>query len=139
MSSDQNKYSFLTSPSVESTISDQSGDSGYFPTAGDDSRPRSSMSSTTSDSQTVTGVAIGDAPTKVDALSRHFPKPAEDISVEEMLERPAQKHSLGHWFKNARDLKPLPVDKAKQAKEFEETKKELLRAKEEMQRQMSAR
>jgi hypothetical protein len=67
-------------------------------------------------------------------MTRHFPKPAEELSVEEMLSRPPQKHSLGHYVKNARDVKAPVVDKAKQAREFEEAKKELLRAKDELQK-----
>ncbi|KAK3333435.1 hypothetical protein B0T19DRAFT_440196 [Cercophora scortea] len=69
-----------------------------------------------------------------DAMTKSFPKPTRELSVEEMLARPAQKHSLSHYLKNARDCRVPVVDKAKSAKDFADAKRDLLRAKEELQR-----
>lgn len=139
-------YSSLMSPS-ESAISDSghSAEPGYFP-----SSPRSSMSSTHSTESTDLRLAQPEravtAPVaqlqipqstkpseKLDAMSRTFPKPAEDIPLAELLLRPPGKWSLGHYVKNARDVKRPVVDKEKQAKDFEAAKRELLRAKAELE------
>ncbi|KAB5558502.1 hypothetical protein GE09DRAFT_1058501 [Coniochaeta sp. 2T2.1] len=69
----------------------------------------------------------------VDALSRTFPKPTEEPTLEEMLARPPQKWSVGHYVKNARDAKAAVRDKDAQAKAFAEAKRELLAAKEAME------
>ncbi|KAB5570222.1 hypothetical protein GE09DRAFT_699960 [Coniochaeta sp. 2T2.1] len=70
----------------------------------------------------------------VDALSRTFPKPTEEPTLEQMLARPPQKWSVGHYVKNARDAKAAVRDKDAQAKAFAEAKRELLAAKEAMER-----
>lgn len=140
-------YSSLMSPS-ESAISDDSGYSavpGYFP-----SSPRSSMSSTHSTESTNLRPAQPERATtapvaqlqlpqsakpsaKLDAMSQAFPKPADDLPLEELLSRPPGKWSLGHYVKNARDVKRPPVDKEKQARDFEAAKRDLLRAKAELE------
>ena len=69
----------------------------------------------------------------VDALSRNFPKPTQEHSVEEMLARPPQKWSLGAYVKSARDARaPVADNKEQQARAFTDAKKELLAAKEAM-------
>ncbi|KAK3692531.1 hypothetical protein B0T22DRAFT_475443 [Podospora appendiculata] len=73
-------------------------------------------------------------PVRQDAMTKTFPKPTRELSVEEMLARPAQKYSLGHYIKNARDCRMPVVDKAKSAQDFADVKRELLRAKEDLQR-----
>ncbi|GAB1320613.1 hypothetical protein MFIFM68171_10823 [Madurella fahalii] len=70
----------------------------------------------------------------LDAMSRDFPKPAHEPSLEELLARPPGKRSLGHYVKNAREVAPPPVDPEQRARKFEDAKRELLRAKEEMER-----
>lgn len=65
----------------------------------------------------------------VDALSRNFPAPKEDASLDEMLARPPQKWSVGHYVKNAREARAPVEDKDERAKAFEKAKKELLAAK----------
>lgn len=120
------------------------GESGYFPTT-----PRSSMSSdisTQSDLINSVSAAAKSAVSKpqsipsrppivkLDTMSRSFPKPAGELSVEELLARKPHKWALGHWVENARPLKAPVVDKEKLAKEFEKEKMELLRAKEELQK-----
>lgn len=75
----------------------------------------------------------------LDALSRHFPKPAQESSVEEMLARPPQKWSLGAYVKSAREARAPVQDKEQQARAFADTKKELLAAKEALQRGAAAR
>ncbi|KAK3944638.1 hypothetical protein QBC46DRAFT_157616 [Diplogelasinospora grovesii] len=117
---------------------------GYFPVAS-----RSSMSSEVSDENDYTtqqrpGMHRGETtpagtslsqktPKKLDALQRQFPKPEHEPTVEEMLARPPQKWSVGHYVKNAREVKAPVVDKEQEAKAFAEAKKELLRAKQELQ------
>lgn len=75
----------------------------------------------------------------VDALSRHFPKPTEEPTLEEMLARPPQKWSVGHYVKNAREAKTPVHDKEQQAKAFAEAKRELLASKEALGRSAAAR
>lgn len=69
----------------------------------------------------------------LDAMSRSFPKPAHEPSLDELLARPPAKWSLGHYVKNAREVAPLPADPAQRARQFEDAKRELLRAKAEME------
>jgi hypothetical protein len=70
----------------------------------------------------------------LDALSRDFPKPAHEPSLDELLARPPGKWSLGHYVKNARAVTPpAPLDPAERARQFEEAKRELLRAKAELE------
>jgi len=120
----------------ESAISDmaQSRESGYFPTS-----PRSSMSSTLSAESALlpshpmhVPQPTELAPVKLDALSRHFPKPTHEADVAELLERKPGKYSLAHYVKNARDVKPHVVDKVQQSKAFEDIKKELLLAQQQL-------
>ncbi|KAK3357526.1 hypothetical protein B0T25DRAFT_516939 [Lasiosphaeria hispida] len=139
MSSNNQTYSALTSPS-ESAIS-ESGNSDFFPgPAAVSSSHRSSMSSTASElidgpPPHVLRVATTPVPTvRLDAMSRQFPKPTHEPSLEEMLARPAQKWSLSHYVKNARDRKTPVADKEKEAQDFERTKNALRQAKEELQR-----
>ena len=59
--------------------------------------------------------------------------PQAEATIEEMLARPALKWSVGHWAKNARDVRPPPVaDKEKQARGLEKAKMDLLKANEEL-------
>ncbi|KAH8909521.1 hypothetical protein BR93DRAFT_924503 [Coniochaeta sp. PMI_546] len=84
---------------------------------------------------------VSSAPHKavaLDALSRNFPKPAQEPTVEEMLARPPQKWSVGHYVKNAREAKTPVHDKEQQAKAFAEAKRELLAAKEALERSATA-
>lgn len=70
----------------------------------------------------------------LDALSRDFPKPDHEHTLEEMLARPPQKWSVGHYVKNAREAKTPVHDKEQKARAFAEAKRELLAAKEAMER-----
>ncbi|OIW33256.1 hypothetical protein CONLIGDRAFT_165860 [Coniochaeta ligniaria NRRL 30616] len=74
----------------------------------------------------------------LDALSRNFPKPTHEPTLEEMLARPPQKWSVGHYVKNAREAKAPVHDKEQQAKAFAEAKRELLAAKEALERSAAA-
>ncbi|KAK0646596.1 hypothetical protein B0T16DRAFT_390999 [Cercophora newfieldiana] len=110
---------------------------GHFP-----SSPRSSMSSTISAQSDIASRLTTSAAAprvKLDPMIRHYPKPTEEIDVEAMLARKPLKGTLSHYFKNARDVKIPVKTAAQQAKDFEDTKKELLRAKEEMQRLSTAK
>jgi len=71
---------------------------------------------------------------KVDALSRNFPKPDHEPTLEEMLARPPQKWSVGHYVKNAREARTPVQDKEQQARAFADAKRELLAAKEALER-----
>ncbi|KAK4456280.1 hypothetical protein QBC34DRAFT_14283 [Podospora aff. communis PSN243] len=100
------------------------------------SAPRSSSMSSTISSQSDIAGSLNTTRARPklrrDAMTTHFPKPTEEINVAEMLARKPPKHTLSHWFKNGKDVK-LPVHTpAQQAKDFEDTKNELLRAKEEL-------
>jgi hypothetical protein len=55
-----------------------------------------------------------------------------------MLARPPQKWSVGHYVKNARETKAPVHDKEQQAKAFAEAKRELLAAKEALERSATA-
>lgn len=85
---------------------------------------------------TTTAVPASSATNRVvvlDAMSRDFPKPDHEPTLEEMLARPPQKWSVGHYVKNAREAK-LPVrDKEEQARAFADAKRELLAAKAELE------
>ncbi|KAH6850276.1 hypothetical protein B0I37DRAFT_110191 [Chaetomium sp. MPI-CAGE-AT-0009] len=66
-----------------------------------------------------------------DIMSRHFPKPTHQPSLEELLAREPCKRSIGHYVKNYRERKVSPepqteAEFAERAREFEETKKKLL-------------
>lgn len=82
----------------------------------------------------------------LDTMSREFPKPAHEPSLDELLARKPGKWSLGHYVKNARERKVAVADAAagvpareetdaeERARKFDEVKRDLLRAKEEMMR-----
>jgi hypothetical protein len=65
----------------------------------------------------------------LDALQRTFPAPKEELTLEEMLARPPQKWSVGHYVKNAREARTPVEDKDEKAKAFAQAKAELLAAK----------
>ncbi|TLD23205.1 hypothetical protein PspLS_07301 [Pyricularia sp. CBS 133598] len=76
-----------------------------------------------------------------DPLLREFPKPPEQVDIEEMLTRPPGKWSLGHYFNKSRHaaketmLKPTLEDRKG---ELEEAKKQLIAARNEI-RQLGTR
>ncbi|KAK0621249.1 hypothetical protein B0T17DRAFT_508620 [Bombardia bombarda] len=140
--------SYAASPTDESSPEPVSGsrkpsEAGYFSSA--PTSHRSSMSSSTSgatvltasvdlerDQRVVTTTTTTTTRPKVDAMSCKFPKPTQEATLEEMLARPPQKWSVGHYVKHARDYQAPAVDKEKQAKAFADTKRELLKAKEDL-------
>jgi hypothetical protein len=65
----------------------------------------------------------------LDPLSRSYPKPAHEPSLDELLARAPLKWSLGHYVKNARERKVVE-DPEERARRFEEAKMRLLRDKE---------
>jgi hypothetical protein len=86
-------------------------------------------------SSSAVSLAAAASPTsaaRVDPLSRDFPKPAREPTLEEMLARPPQKWSLGHYVKHAREARVPVPDKEAQARAFAETKQQLLKAREEL-------
>jgi hypothetical protein len=90
-------------------------------------------------SETTLSPSLQPKATPVDALSRQVPKPTHDATLDEMLARPPQRWSLGHYVKNARETRIATLDKEQQAKAFQDAKKELLKAKEEMERLRTGR
>ncbi|TLS29767.1 hypothetical protein PpBr36_00451 [Pyricularia pennisetigena] len=76
-----------------------------------------------------------------DPLLREFPKPPDQVDIEEMLTRPPGKWSLGHYFNKSRHaakettLKPTLEDRKG---ELEEAKKQLIAARNEI-RQLGTR
>lgn len=118
-----------TSPS--SFSSDAS--SAFFPRA-----PRTSVSSTNSSNSFLTQSDISkpfaDPALQVCPMRREYIKPTDEMDFDELLARKPQKWSLGHYVKNARDVKKPVKTPAQEAQAFQDTKAELLRAKEELQR-----
>lgn len=72
----------------------------------------------------------------VDPLSRTFPKPTEDVDLDEMLARKPLKWTLGHYVKEAATREPSKPaeDKDRLAQDMEAKKREMLAAKEEIRR-----
>lgn len=71
-----------------------------------------------------------------DPLSREYPKPTEEVDLEEMLARKPLRWSLAHYIKE-RPIRepPNPMDdKQRVARDLETKKKELLEAKEQIQK-----
>ncbi|KAK4245392.1 hypothetical protein C7999DRAFT_16401 [Corynascus novoguineensis] len=63
-------------------------------------------------------------------LSRDYPKPTEEATLEEMLARKPCKHSLGHYLRNPKESNihhepRTEAEFAERARKFEETKREL--------------
>ncbi|KAI3393315.1 hypothetical protein diail_4448 [Diaporthe ilicicola] len=73
---------------------------------------------------------------EVDPLSRTFPKPSEEVNLDDLLARKPLKWTLGHYVKEASAREPSkPVeDKDRLAQDMEAKKKEMLAAKEEIRR-----
>ncbi|KAK3302050.1 uncharacterized protein B0T15DRAFT_290056 [Chaetomium strumarium] len=72
----------------------------------------------------------------LDPMSRSYPKPAEEPSLEELLARQPLKYSLGHYVKHAKAVDPSAVEarlKEEVLKAREEMRRELLKAKEELE------
>ncbi|KAL2263223.1 hypothetical protein VTK26DRAFT_7717 [Humicola hyalothermophila] len=71
----------------------------------------------------------------LDPLSRTYGPVGEEPSLDELLARKPGKWSLGHYVKHAKvrhDAQGSEVDRERRARELEQAKRELLRAKEEM-------
>ncbi|KAL2271741.1 hypothetical protein VTJ83DRAFT_1112 [Remersonia thermophila] len=103
----------------------------------------SASTSTTSLSTEDSGVAPRRSATHVvnlDPLSRTFPKPDNEPSLEELLARKPPRHSLHHVLRNPREppaavAARLSEEAAKERqRKFEEAKRKLLEAKEELDR-----
>ncbi|KAK4237397.1 hypothetical protein C8A03DRAFT_16047 [Achaetomium macrosporum] len=78
----------------------------------------------------------------LDPMSRSYPKPADEPSLEELLARQPLKYSLGHYVKHAKAVDPSAVEarlKEEVLKAREETKRELLKAKEELESRVGAK
>jgi len=127
----------------ESAISDSSNlaDSGYFgatsfmchrcsvsSTTSTDSVRSDLLERSTTEPVRVPTFVSQHPPPKLDAMHRTFPKPPAEPSIDELLELPPQKLSLRNHVKNARNVRVPVVDKAKEAKAFEDIKKALLLA-----------
>ncbi|KAH6627841.1 hypothetical protein F5144DRAFT_549242 [Chaetomium tenue] len=80
-----------------------------------------------------------------DIMSREFPKPAREPTVEDMFTRPPGKRSLQYWVKNCKMRqvsgdRPLnEAEAAERARHFEETKRELLADREKLASAMKKR
>lgn len=64
-----------------------------------------------------------------DPLSRQFPKPDQEPTLDELLARKPGKWTLGHYVKNARDVglqTQQPVNTEARRRELEEAKRKLL-------------
>ncbi|KAK1751745.1 hypothetical protein QBC47DRAFT_364099 [Echria macrotheca] len=147
------------STSSESALSESPNATGdaaagsYFPTT----TPRSSISSTLSTRSELLGdgdssvtkpmfartvtVATPEPPVKLDPLRRHFPKPTDEVKLEELLARPPLRYSLGHYVKKAgagaadeSSKTMVAVLQQQRGGDIEDTKRELLRAHEELKK-----
>ncbi|KAK2605202.1 hypothetical protein N8I77_008057 [Diaporthe amygdali] len=80
--------------------------------------------------------ATPSTPSELDPLSRSFPKPTEDVNLDEMLARKPLKWTLGHYVKEVPTREPSKPaeDKDRLARDMEAKKKEMLAAKEEILR-----
>lgn len=77
----------------------------------------------------------GESAYPVDPLSRTFPKPSEEVNLDELLERKPLKWTVGHYIKTpTREHSDPFEDKEKIAHDMEARKRELLAAKEELRR-----
>ncbi|KAL1843421.1 hypothetical protein VTJ49DRAFT_1771 [Mycothermus thermophilus] len=110
-------------------------------------RSPSMSSSTSSASTSTTSLPTDDQPVAprrsathvvaLDPLSRDFPKPANEPSLEELLARKPLRHSLQHVLRNPREpavQRKEEEEAAERQRKFEEAKKKLLEAKEELDR-----
>jgi hypothetical protein len=71
----------------------------------------------------------------LDAMSRKYPKPQNEATVEEMLAREPLPWSLNHWRKSTREPRvPPPPSKEEQAKAFKDAKQKLLHAQADLQK-----
>jgi hypothetical protein len=70
----------------------------------------------------------------LEPLSRTFPAPTHEPSLDELLARKPGKWSLGHYVKNARVREVVGgEDEEQRAKKFENIKRDLLRSKGEIE------
>lgn len=93
------------------------------------------LNSTATSSSASSICSPGESAYPVDPMSRTFPKPTEEVNLDELLERKPLKWSLGHYIKTPTREQSDPFeDKEKIALDIEARKRELLAAKEEMRR-----
>ncbi|KAK4123712.1 hypothetical protein N657DRAFT_421792 [Parathielavia appendiculata] len=109
------------------------------PSDDDETRPPAPRRAATS---AAAASAAVDGP--LDPLSREYPKPTHEPSLDELLSRPPLKWSLGHYVKSARERKTVDNDGQEEEEEerrrrFEEAKRNLLRAKEMIDESVAAR
>lgn len=97
---------------------------------------RSSTAAAPSSPTSTSSQSSADQTGDVDPLARTFPKPTEDVDLDEMLARKPLKWTLGHYVKETSTREPSkPVeDKDRLAQDMEARKKEMLAAKEEIRR-----
>ncbi|KAK4106614.1 hypothetical protein N658DRAFT_503044 [Parathielavia hyrcaniae] len=117
-------------------------DSPSAAAADEESRPPAPRRAATS------AAAAAAAHGPLDPMSRQYPKPAHEPSLDELLSRPPLKWSLGHYVKSARERKAgdgLGLGQQQQEEEeqrrrrFEEAKRNLLRAKEAIDESVATR
>ena len=65
-----------------------------------------------------------------DPLSRDYPKPTHEPGLEELLARTPGRWSLSHYVKNAPVTGVFEVEAAERARNFEQVKRDLVKAKE---------
>lgn len=97
---------------------------------------RASSAATPSSPSSTSSHISADQTGDVDPLARNFPKPTEDVDLDEMLARKPLKWTLGHYVKEASAREPSKPaeDKDRLAQDMEAKKKEMLAAKEEIRR-----
>lgn len=102
---------------------------------------RSSAAATPSSPSSSSSQSPAEQPCDVDPLSRNFPKPAEDVDLDEMLARKPLKWTLGHYVKEVSTREPSrpAEDKDRVAQDMEAKKREMLAVKEEIRRLSASR
>lgn len=97
---------------------------------------RSSAAATPSSPSSSSSQCSAEQTGDVDPLSRTFPKPTEDVDLDEMLARKPLKWTLGHYVKEAATREPSKPaeDKDRLAQDMEAKKREMLAVKEEIRR-----
>lgn len=97
---------------------------------------RSSSAATPSSPSPTSSRSSAEQTRDVDPLARSFPKPSEDVDLDEMLNRKPLKWTLGHYVKEAATREPSKPaeDKGRLAQDMEAKKREMLAAKEEIRR-----
>jgi hypothetical protein len=109
-------------PSNTTAVAANSGGTFERPVYNSDSTPSSAASSRRS------SFSSQQANYPSDVMTRSFPKPLAEPSLEDMLNRPALRHSLRHYVESSREPRPrAEPDVAAKKEALRKAKEDLLR------------